>query len=240
MALTHDSFRQEDKKTDGKILIGIDVDGVVLDFVSVFDDFVAKKFNLHRVPDDEHGFSEYDLKKRYGNDDMDIHLVFDKFIKDGGYANLPAYKDTRRAIEQIVASGCDFCFITAVPLQCALERTTNLEHVLGIDNFRIFCVGLGASKKDVLHRVKPDFFIDDRVKYLNESHESTSLVLCNRKERQCEKFDPTKKYTVVQGLSDWVDNYMEKDILNKIHMKMLMEKPEQYASRPTSAYRQSH
>lgn len=190
--------------------IALDVDGVLLKFMPAFDK--AAQAYLQRpitVQKAEDALDFYHLGKRVNATDEEVAEILNYMIEKRIYANLEAFEGAREAVSKIQDAGFDIYIVTALPSSAREMRLENLEKAVGLIPKDIYCVGMGKSKKDALHELKPDVFIDDRVDYLSCAPSSVyHLGLIDQKEDQKEKEFGYDAH--VHSLAEWVEHHLER------------------------------
>lgn len=190
--------------------IALDVDGVLLKFMPAFDKAAAAYLERPVIlQKDEDTLDFYHLGKRVGASDSEVAEILNYMIEQRIYANLDPFEGAREAVSKIQDAGFSIYIVTALPSTAREMRLENLQKAVGLIPEDIYCVGMGKSKKDALHDLKPDVFIDDRVDYLSCAPNSVyHLALIDQKEAQKEKEFGYDAH--VHSLSEWVDLHLER------------------------------
>lgn len=187
--------------------IALDVDGVLLNFMPVFDK--AAEMVLGYKPtiyQDEFNMDHYYLTSRINVDQSKIDEILDYMLETRMYANIPALKGAKEAIEKIKEEDFDIYIVTALPERAKEMRLENLLNELNLVPKEIFCVGMGLSKGDALKLLRPDIFIDDRIEYLASGPDVFHLAWIDQREVQKDK--DSLVHVHVHSLEEWVKNYL--------------------------------
>lgn len=145
--------------------IAVDCDGVILDFDQVFpligEHALGRPLpRLNRI---------YELDVRYGLTPDDLGRVFQAYLTHPqGWQGLPLIDGAASVLRALRALGHPLHVVTGIDPALSDLRVANLAaHGIEIDD--IHCVGMGRqSKRDVIARLDPGMFFDDRLHLLEE------------------------------------------------------------------------
>lgn len=136
-----------------------DVDGVLLDWEIIFDNWMTKQ-GYEPV-----NYSDYKQSSRYEiPQDLADDLV-KRFNESAWIGYLPVLRDAYNGVRKFVDAGYTFECITSLSNdRYASElRSQNLVNIFGHDAFsRIRCIGTGADKDDILAEYDSHFWIEDK------------------------------------------------------------------------------
>ena len=192
---------------DKRKKIALDVDGVLLDFMTMFD-YAAEQFLQRKIipAKDQHERDEYHLSKRVGCTKEEAHQILQYMLDTGLYGKIPALPGVYQAIQEIKKQNFKIYIVTALPEEARAMRLKNLKEVLDLVPDEIHLVGMGKSKKAALEKIMPDIFIDDRIDYLASVPNLYHTAWCDRFETQSDM--ETMVDVHVYSLSDWVKDHM--------------------------------
>jgi len=192
-----------------KKIFAFDVDGVLLNFMKSFDqaaEIVLKK--PIEVKKDEIEQDHYHLGKRVGTTIENVEKILNYMLDSRMYAEFEPLSGAKNALSKIRSKGYTMVIVTALPESAKEMRLENLKRVLDFEPDESYFVGMGCSKEDVLKKIKPDIFIDDRLAYLaNAPQETYHLIWCDQKESQDAKEVLVNVH--VHSLGEWVDSYLD-------------------------------
>lgn len=188
--------------------MALDVDGVLLEFMPAFDKAAEICLNRTITPQkDEDKMDFYHLGKRVNATQDEVDVILEYMQTSRMYANLKAFDGAREAVAQIEQADFSIYIVTALPEKARDMRLENLEKALGLIPTDIYCVGMGKSKADALHELRPDVFIDDRVDYLSCAPSSVyHLALIDQKEAQKNKDFGYDAH--VHSLAEWTEKHL--------------------------------
>jgi phosphoglycolate phosphatase-like HAD superfamily hydrolase len=187
--------------------IALDADGVLFKFMQTFD--LAAEHILGRkvhVQQDEFQLDHYHLAKRVSTTDEKALEILEYMQTSGLYARLEAYEGVKEALQTIKEAGYDIYIVTALPEKTREMRLENLKNELDFIPKDIFCVGMGESKAEILKKLKPDIFIDDRIEYLASAPDIFHLAWVDQKESQHDKDSLIDVH--VHSLAEWVEHHL--------------------------------
>lgn len=144
-----------------KILI--DVDGVVLDWESAFDEWMSLQGFRVKKP------NIYDQYKRYGfQRKKQCDELVSKFNNSAWIGYLKPLRDSHIFLPQLKREGFSFDAITSLSEDkyAGQLRKYNLEQVFGVNTFdRVLCIGTGADKDEALAEYEPGhWWVEDKPK----------------------------------------------------------------------------
>jgi len=128
-------------------LILTDCDGVMLDWVNAFDEWMAS--NGYQKTD----VDVYDMSQVYNiTKDKASHLIRE-FNQSAWMGFLPAFRDARSGVAKLVEAGYKFVVITSLSLdpKAKMLRISNIKNVFGQDVIEeVICLDTGSDKDDAL------------------------------------------------------------------------------------------
>lgn len=187
--------------------IVLDVDGVLLNFMKSFDE-TAKSFLPRKVEffKDEYKQDYYHLSKRIGGSEKEADEILEYMQDASVYERLLPLDGAKEAVKKIKEAGFKVYVVTAVPERAQEMRLINLKNALDFVPDEIHCVGMGKSKKEIIEKINPDVFIDDRIDYLASVPNVYHTVWCDQREAQSNLESQVSVH--VHSLKEWVDSYM--------------------------------
>lgn len=208
--------------------IVLDVDGVLLNFIDAFEEVA------HTLKDDfgkelQINKNLYHLNHRLGITLEQENRVWQKFEELNMWEKLNPLPGVIQAIESINKAGFDIYIVTAIEEKYMESRLKNLREI-GVIPKEIYCVGYNNSKKEIVDRIKPDVFVDDRLDHLHNASSPFQLVwLQDEVEQHNIQEDKGVDY-VVSSLKEWTDNYMH-ELVEKLEESMETKIPLQRSLR---------
>ena len=187
--------------------IVLDVDGVLLSFVTAYDK--AAKIVLGKditVYQDEYKQDHYHLGKRVDCSLEQVDEILEYMQTSRMYERLSPLQGVKEGLNSIINADFDITIVTALPEHAKAMRLKNLKDTLDFVPNEIICVGMGKSKADALRHVNPDVFIDDRIEYLTSVPFIHHLVWCDQKESQKERNLQVDVH--VNSLQEWTIDHM--------------------------------
>lgn len=138
-----------------------DVDGVILDFLGAFEQWVIQQgydINENAIGHD------FDLSLAF-KDDVDAIQVIRDFFNTDMASNLMPLRESNIHLGELNDNGYDFIAITACPnLDDVLEnRKNNIKNAIGFDFKQIIGAGFLSGKKDILSRYSPSVWVEDNL-----------------------------------------------------------------------------
>jgi uncharacterized HAD superfamily protein len=143
-------------------LILVDIDGVVLDWVASFKDFMI---DLGHKPVKENP-SSYCFSNWFNLDSKEILELIYQFNESENFSNLEALGKSRDILLKL-RNEHDFSFvaITKCGRELSKKREINLNQVLGEDFFsEIHCLDFDECKKELLAKYPSSYWIEDNYK----------------------------------------------------------------------------
>ena len=132
--------------TNEKIIL-TDCDGVMLDWVTAFDAWMAS--NGYTKSDAD----VYDMSQVYGITRDECTTIIKQFNSSAWMGYLTAFRDSRSGVAKLVENGYKFVVITSLSLdrKARLLRIDNIKNVFGEDVVEeVICLDTGADKDDAL------------------------------------------------------------------------------------------
>lgn len=147
-----------------------DVDGVLFNWQQGFFNWLNKYYD--KRPRSE-GSDSYYLEEWF--DDLshnDVIRFVEAFNQSKHAYDLPLIPHAKEALE-FLSNEYDIFALTAFSAckDGAGWRTEHLEQEFGKSIKGVIVLPLGSSKKDALAALRPDVFIDDHVRYIEEANE---------------------------------------------------------------------
>lgn len=143
-----------------KRLILVDIDGVVLDWMSEFKRFMIKEgyAPLKKLPE------RYDCTDWFGLPYVELHPLMTKFNNSEEFKHIPLVNDALFFMKKLNATH-DFVAITACGEDRHADRMENLNNLFGYGFFQtVHCMNHQDSKQYLLSKYKPSFWIEDNLK----------------------------------------------------------------------------
>jgi FMN phosphatase YigB (HAD superfamily) len=142
-----------------------DVDGVLLDWLSSFKEFIVAK-GLQTRPGEPHDWKlEHWIR---GATQRSITDLVIEFNETPAFGKLKPYGDALTYLKVFCSKGYKIVAITACSSepQVAKARIDNLNNCFGSNIFTaIHCLDLGCGKADVLDLYPPSIWVEDRWEY---------------------------------------------------------------------------
>jgi hypothetical protein len=138
--------KEETMNMKNKVIL-TDCDGVLLDWVTQFHDWMTSKGYVQEVTD------IYDISTMYGIEKNQGSALVREFNESAWMGFLPAFRDARSGVARLVEAGYQFVVITSLSLdeKARLLRISNLKNIFGKDVFTdVICLDTGADKDDAL------------------------------------------------------------------------------------------
>lgn len=186
--------------------IVLDVDGVLLNFIDAFDqvahtlkDEFGKELELNK--------NLYHLTHRLGITQEQENIVWKKFAEIGMWENLDPLPGVIDAVKKIKDADFDIYIVTAIDEKNKEARMKNLEKI-GVIPKEIHCVGYGQNKIDIINKINPDVFIDDRLEHLHNAECAYHLVWIEDDVVQHNHKDDRGVDVAVTSLKEWTDKHM--------------------------------
>lgn len=154
-----------------KIKLVLDVDGVLLNFLQSISEFISDHYSIESNLHFSH--KQYDLELRFHQEIVDdFSNIKNIFESKGLWKNLQAMPNIEQIHDLFVNPAFDIHFLTSLPVHLHSDRLENLQAVIHVDikPEQLTCVPLGVSKRDYLHALKCDYFVEDNLKNLVECY----------------------------------------------------------------------
>lgn len=158
-----------------ELKIGVDLDGIVFDFLTPYIEFVNKKRGLG-INDPaltrsqvnswnwlvDQGYCTYEEEKE----------LFKEFIYTGGFLNLPIIEGARHNLYKLVYDlGCDVNYITSRHESSLYDTFEAIERA-GLGFGGVHFSSKDNPKWELCKALDIDVLIDDHIVYLNEANEN--------------------------------------------------------------------
>jgi FMN phosphatase YigB (HAD superfamily) len=157
--------------TKNKIIL-TDCDGVLLDWASSFNEFMAEKGHP-QIPGTD---SEYSLMLRHNISSSESHKYIMEFNESSRIAELSAFADSVKYVNKLVEKGFRFIAVTSISDAPIAKhyRTQNLLKLFGDVFDEINCIEMGASKANILMNWEASgyFWIEDHMRQAEAGHEA--------------------------------------------------------------------
>jgi hypothetical protein len=184
--------------------IALDCDGVLLNFIAHWEKIASYALGrpIHDV------MNAYDLQARYGLSKREVDHVMSTFVRENGWANLPALQGAFDGAKALQTAGHRVIVVTAIEPEFAEARLENFKKH-GFTPDAMHCVGAqaGHTKAEAYAKEQPDAVVDDRLVYLHEArtivqNKTPELVWVNDGVHQ-HGHDSTHVHHEVFSLHDW-------------------------------------
>lgn len=152
--------KKEVSNMTNKVIL-TDCDGVLLDWVTQFHDWMTSKGYVQEVSD------IYDISTMYGIEKEQGRALVREFNESAWMGFLPAFRDARSGVAKLVEAGYQFVVITSLSLdeKARLLRISNLKNIFGKDVFTdVICLDTGADKDDELVKYQDSglYWLEDK------------------------------------------------------------------------------
>jgi len=143
-----------------KKLIALDVDGVIMDFMTQFLRVHNERYNTRITRDDITSFMPHgSVAELITESEWDESFAW--FEDNGGYATLEALEGARTALQAILDAGHEIVFVTA--RHSKFKGETEMSFILNkLPLKKIYFAPRGKTAR--LKAIKPDIFVDDSLK----------------------------------------------------------------------------
>lgn len=204
-------------------VVAVDCDQVVLCFISPFEKIGSFLLKHPLVPLN----NSYNLSERYNITENDVTSIFEVMEKHPeGARAFPALDGAIDALKTLQNDGVKIHMVTAVRPSWHDARMENLEnHGIKLDG--LFCVGVGQSKVDVVKKINPFGFVDDRLSVLAPLDFVPNRIWIDHGDcqsgfemKQMNKAQPTSTIYRYTSLKGWVDDLYPVKAINKKPMKV--------------------
>ncbi len=160
-------------------MIGVDVDGVLLDFLPGFERVASEVLGRKIIRQSTH----WNLDLAYGITKEEHDAIWSASLEKKLFLDLPMMDGAFQAVQLLKQAGYDVHAVTAISQKHLPHRIENLKSH-GFDVDHVHASGSG-SKVHVLKELMPIMFVDDQQKYLHDA-----LFIPNRVwiRNDCEQF----------------------------------------------------
>ena len=145
------------KPTKNPVVV-IDIDDVLLDFRSTFNEWIRNKYDVFIDDNSDQYYSSIAVKEI----GLSPETVFEDFIKEDGLLTIPGFKNAANMTSQLRTLGFEIQLLTSRPeknLKCKYQTMQSL-----IDN-NITFDKLNFSFEKYIWLAKQDFYLDGRFKF---------------------------------------------------------------------------
>jgi len=164
-----------------------DCDGVLLDWVTQFHDWMTSKGYVQEVSD------VYDISTMYGIKKEQGRSLVREFNESAWMGFLPAFRDARSGVAKLVEAGYQFVVITSLSLdeKARLLRISNLKNIFGKNVFdEVVCLDTGADKDEALAPYKDSgmWWLEDKIENAECGHAlglNTILISHEHNKKEC-------------------------------------------------------
>lgn len=190
-------------------VIAVDCDQVVLCFISPFERIGSELLGRPLKSLN----NSYSLADRYNITENDVTSIFEAMEKHPqGARAFPALDGSIEALKTLQNNGLKLHMVTAVRPSWHDARLENMEnHGIKLDG--LFCVGVSQSKVDVVRKLNPFGFVDDRLPVLNPLDFVLNRIWIDHGDcqsgyemNQMNKEQPHSKIFRYTSLKGWVDD----------------------------------
>lgn len=160
------------KENSMEFVLGLDCDGVVLDYLPALMDFA--RFRGHHVACEPHEVDSYDMSRAFpGMSAEELFKLIGEFSVHDSFADISEFAGFTTAISKIRN---EFPSIRLIAITSAgtEERTAELRrrNLAAYDFEEVHVLPLGASKKEHLRELPAgSIFVDDLKKHVNAAEE---------------------------------------------------------------------
>lgn len=143
--------------------IGIDVDGVLLDFIKGFELHASRIVGRPLTRLNE----AFDLSVSYGLTKNQLEGIWAAFREERLHEMYDPIDGAVQATEMLQGLGYDLWAVTAICPTIADQRLKNLiAHGLHFPADQLICVGNDSPKDVALAKISPGMYVDDQQRYL--------------------------------------------------------------------------
>lgn len=186
-------------------LILTDFDGVLGDWQTAFDTWMANQGYAIAIPDHQ---GEYRIGKQYGIPVEEAMQRVREFNNSEAIATVPALRDARQYINKLhYLHGYVFHCVTSLSKEeyAYRKREENLQELFGETAFeKLTCLDTGADKRTVLEQYRDTgcFFIEDNVVNAEVGAELglTPILIAHGYNQECTKFPRVHTWSEVYNL----------------------------------------
>jgi hypothetical protein len=189
-------------------MIGIDLDGVTLDFYTPFCAFIKQKSKNKYSPEPADFCNDPDFDRRYfgPNGTSIVNEYVKQFGEEGQFQKLDFMPHARRVIEKL-GSTVGVVFLTSrTPTQAVIYDTLWL-----LDRYDLnYTVEFGEKKFRIAQEYKITHFIEDRMKYIQMFRNGANEI----KLMMFNQFPPRRVPKGCLAVSSWNEIYeiIKKDL----------------------------
>ncbi|MDA9373913.1 hypothetical protein N9R43_00870 [bacterium] len=171
-------------------IILTDCDGVMLDWVTAFDAWMAD--NGHTKT----GVEVYDMSQVYGITRAESKRLVREFNQSAWMGYLKAFRDARSGIGQLYEAGYRFHVITSLSLdkKAARLRQMNLDNVFGKGVVKkLVCLDTGADKDEALEEYRDSglYWLEDKTEnaLCGLKYGLKSILITHEHNKDCDNTD---------------------------------------------------
>jgi len=190
--------KKEVSNMTNKVIL-TDCDGVLLDWVTQFHDWMTSKGYVQEVSD------IYDISTMYGIEKQQGCALVREFNESAWMGFLPAFRDARSGVAKLVEAGYQFVVITSLSLdeKARLLRISNLKNIFGKDVFTdVICLDTGADKDDELVKYQDSelYWIEDKTENAEcgLKYGLKPIIITHEHNKDCNNTD-------IARCDDWVE-----------------------------------
>lgn len=170
-----------------KIKIVFDVDGVLLNYGQALHNFLVKHYSLE--PKLEYSTKQWFMKGRFEPEvisQFGFKNIEKDFEKAGLFKSIEAMPEIELAHSILSSNQYNVYFVTSISEHLHSNRLYNLQKIVHADirPEQLICVTPPASKKPIIDKIKPHFFIEDSLNNLAECFGEHHSIWINLNERQ--------------------------------------------------------
>lgn len=153
-----------------KLVVALDIDGVVLNFMQSISKFMEERYGVKSAID--HCHEQYSLRARFDPawiESVGFNNIKAEFAKAGGWSSIEMMHSTEFVKALFTNPLIDVHIVTMIDPEFKFERKANLEKLLGlhIPAEKLYCMPMTSSKKPVIDALKPDVFVEDSLSNIN-------------------------------------------------------------------------
>jgi len=145
-------------------LVLLDCDGVLLDYVAGFREFLKDRYGLSLAAEGPCGF---DMEVWTGLPRAEIRKVINDFNggAETGFDSLPPMPGALEGVSRLLGSGYRLQVLSSADAggSSVRSRLKNLETIFGDVFEEVTLIGLGGSKREILSRFEPAEWVDDHL-----------------------------------------------------------------------------
>ena len=153
--------------------LGIDLDGVLVDFGTGIRAHLLKEFNIPKDYTPQQWAIEQDIEKRFGIPSKEIKRAYGKLMgtQDFWY-ELPGYDDHIKSLAEFLDLGAEEIFYVTSRPKGSLAPTNAWLSERGLlgDNASVIQVAHKLQKTAIFTAIEADFSIDDHIVVVQDAH----------------------------------------------------------------------